>query len=183
VIASLSIAGCTSSTNSSQTPSATTSAATKHDAFLETYLAAYRNTTYASNSTHITAWELDWINGTIARQHTVLNKSTNLTRAYDETVMVFPTSQDATNDETVMVFPTSQDATNYVNAMNLTAYSLASTEYSSGGAYQNVTGHAPQIYKEYHYNEGNSLDISAYRLHDISQLDNLVSITTGKVLS
>jgi hypothetical protein len=168
VIASLSIAGCTSSTNSSQTPSATTSAATKHDAFLETYLAAYRNTTYASNSTHITAWELDWINGTIARQHTVLNKSTNLTRAYDETVMVFPTSQDATN---------------YVNAMNLTAYSLASTEYSSGGAYQNVTGHAPQIYKEYHYNEGNSLDISAYRLHDISQLDNLVSITTGKVLS
>ena len=168
MIASLSIAGCTSSTNSSQTPSATTSAATKHDAFLETYLAAYRNTTYASNSTHITAWELDWINGTIARQHTVLNKSTNLTRAYDETVMVFPTSQDATN---------------YVNAMNLTAYSLASTEYSSGGAYQNVTGHAPQIYKEYHYNEGNSLDISAYRLHDISQLDNLVSITTGKVLS
>jgi hypothetical protein len=168
MVASLSIAGCTSSTNSSQTPSATTSAATKHDAFLETYLAAYRNTTYASNSTHITAWELDWINGTIARQHTVLNKSTNLTRAYDETVMVFPTSQDATN---------------YVNAMNLTAYSLASTEYSSGGAYQNVTGHAPQIYKEYHYNEGNSLDISAYRLHDISQLDNLVSITTGKVLS
>jgi len=156
MVASLSIAGCTTTSNN------TNQAATQHDAFLETYLAAYKNTTYASNSTHITAWELDWINSTSARvQHTVLNKSTNATWAWDETATVFPTTQDATN---------------YVNAMNLTAYSLASTEYTSGGAYQNVTGHAPQIYKVYQYNEIN-------RVHYIDQLDNIIFVSTATRLS
>lgn len=154
-VASLSVAGCTTN-NTNQTPSA----ATQHDAFLENYLAAYKNVTYAINSTHITAWELDWINSTSARvQHTALNKSTNATWAWDETAMVFPTTQDATN---------------YVNAMNLTAYSLASTEYSSG-AYQNVTGHPPQIYKLYQYNE--------IKAHYISQLDNIVFVSTATRLS
>jgi hypothetical protein len=156
MVAALSIAGCTNATNN------TNQAATQHDAFLETYLAAYKNETYASNGTHITAWELDWNNGTLARvQHTVLNKSTNATWAWDETVMIFPTSQDATN---------------YVNAMNKTTYSLASTEYPSGGAYQNVTGHAPQIYKVYQYNEIN-------RVHYIEQRDNIVFVSTATRLS
>ena len=52
-----------------------------------------------------------------------------------------------------------------------------STEYTSGGAYQNVTGHAPQIYKLYHYNEGSLLNVSEIKTHGIEQLDNLVVVT------
>ena len=134
VIAALSVAGCTSSTSSNQTPSATSSAApsatTQHNAFLEKYLTAYKNTEYSDNSQHVQAWELDWINSTSARlQWTALNKTSNLT---------------INSDGTFTVFPTTQDATNYVNAMKLTAYSLASTEYT-GSAYTQVTGHAPHI--------------------------------------
>lgn len=164
----VSVAGCTSSTNSSQTPSSTTSAATQHDAFLEKYLAAYKDLRYSNSSLHVQAWELDWINSTSARlQWTALVKSSNSTYNYDMTFIVFLTTQDATN---------------YLNTMNTTAYSLASTEYP-GGAYQNATGHAPQIYKDYEWNEGNPLNISEYSLHDIDQLDNIILATTAKVLS
>ena len=166
----VSVAGCTSSSNSSQTPSSTTSATTQRNTFLENFLAAYKNETYYSdNNTHVQAWELDWINSTSARvQLTELNKTANLTINVDETLTVFPTTPDATN---------------YVNAMNLTAYSLASTEYTGGGDYVNVTGHAPQVYKGYQYVEGSSLNISEYKLHEIRQLDNLVVVQTGKILS
>ena len=99
---------------------------------------------------------------------TYQNQSTNITWA---------------SDATWIVFPTTQDATNYLNAMNKTNYSLASTQYVTGGAYYNVTGHDPQIYKRYAWNEGNPLDISAYRGHIITQLDNLISIDTAKRLS
>ncbi|MFZ0011725.1 MAG: hypothetical protein WAL97_07475 [Halobacteriota archaeon] len=164
MIASLSIAGCTSSTSSNQTPSAAT-----HDAFLENYLTAYKNAQYSDNGQHVQAWELDWINSTSARiQFTVFNISANNT---------------INSDGTIIVFPTTQDATNYVNTMNLTAYSLARTEYPSGGAYVNATGHAPQIYKVYEYNEGNPLNISEYKLHGISQADTLVYVQTVKALS
>jgi outer membrane murein-binding lipoprotein Lpp len=171
VVASLSIAGCTSSTNSNQTPSAASSAApsaaTPHD-FLEKYLTAYKNDRYSNSSIHVQAWQLDWINSTSARvQLTALDKSTNITGAWDRTYMVFPTTQDATN---------------YVMAMNLTAYSLASTVYTTGGVYQNVTGHAPQIYKQYEYSEGSVL-IGNYKLHEIQQVDNIVIVGTGKSLS
>lgn len=66
-------------------------------------------------------------------------------------------------DETFIVFPTTQDAKNYVNAMNLAAYRLASTEYTGRG-HQNVKGHAPQICIDYMYNERNSFNISEYKL-------------------
>jgi hypothetical protein len=68
-------------------------------------------------------------------------------------------------------------ADNYVNALNLTAYSLASTVYPSGGAYVIATGHTPQIYKEYEYY------LSNYELHGITQADNLVYVQTIKILS
>jgi len=85
---------------------------------------------------------------------------------------------------TIMVFPTSQDATQYLNAMNKTAYSLASTEYPPGGGpYQKATGYAPQIYKRYDWNEGNPLNISEYKFHAIQQIDNIVFIMTEKELA
>jgi hypothetical protein len=169
VVASLLVSGCTTSTTN-QTPStnATSSTAAAHDAFLEKSLATYKNLSYSDSNWSVRAWELTWINSTSALlQDTWLNKTTNVTEAWDETFIVFPTIQEATN---------------YLNAMNMTAYSLASTEYTSGGVYQNVTGHAPQIYKEYVWNEGNPLDISAHKLHEIVQTDNIVFVSTKKVL-
>jgi hypothetical protein len=161
----VSVAGCTSSTNSSQTPSATT----QHDAFLDKFLTAYKDTQYSNKSREVHAWELDWINSTSARlQYTILYKPSNFTN----TTVAY--------DVTFMVFTTSQYATNYVNAINTTAYSLASTVYtdSPGGlAYQNVTGHAPQVFKGYQWNVG------SYETNEIKQADNIVWVDTVKTLS
>jgi hypothetical protein len=165
VVASLLVAGCTNNNNNNQTPSASTAT---HDAFLEKYLAAYKNVTHSNKNQSYKVWELTWTNSTSARlQYTFLNTTTNATWTYDDTLMVFPTSQDATN---------------YLNSLNKTAYSLASTVYTSGGAYQNVTGHAPEIYKSYVWNEGNPFNISEYKYHGIDQLDNIIWISTGKRL-
>ena len=166
VLASLLVSGCITN-NTNQTPSATPSTAT-HDAFLEKYLAAFKNNFTSRGSLNFKVWELTWTNSTSARlQYTYLNTTTNVTWSYDDTLMVFPTSQDATN---------------YLNSMNKTAYSLASTKYTSGGAYQNVTGHVPEIYKYYAWNEGNPFNISEYKGHGIEQLDNIIWISTGKRL-
>jgi hypothetical protein len=171
-VASLSVAGCTTTNNANQTPSATSSAApsaaTQHDAFLEKYLTVYKAAQYSDPGQHVQAWQLDWINSTSARiQFTVLNKSENRT---------------VNSDGMMMVFPTTQDATNYVNSMNLTAYSLASTEYT-GSVFQNATGHAPQVYRQYMYTEGSTLNISQYVLRGITQGDNIVYVQTVKYLS
>jgi hypothetical protein len=166
--ASLVVSGCTTSTtsNTNQTPSTSTAAA--HDAFLEKYLAAYKDTQYSNQSRQVKAWELEWVNSTSAHlQYTVLTKPsnyTNLTGAYDVTFTVFSTTQDATN---------------YLNAMNKTDYSLASMVYtdSPGGvAYKNVTGQAPQIYKYY------QLDTLSAR-KEIHQADNIIYVGTTKGLS
>ncbi len=169
MVASLSVAGCTTTNNTTQTSSAAPKAATQHDAFLEKYLTTYQNLRYSNSSLDFKAWELTWINSTSARlQETVLAKTTNRTVSYDETFILFPTTLDATN---------------YLNAMNTTAYSLASTEYTGGGAYQGATGHAPQIYKQYVWNEGNPSNISEYEFHMIEQIDTMVAVTTAKILS
>ncbi len=182
-------AGCTTTNNTNQTSSATSnatsSAATTHDAFFEKYLAVYKNVTYANSSRSVTAWELTWMNNTSVHVgYTAFNKTTNST---------------SNRVQTIMMFPTSQDATNYVNAMNKTTYSLASIQYgdSLGGlAYQNVTGHAPQVFKSYRWNVGYSeakefLDIdNHYRwiagyseAKEILQIDNIVVVATIKTSS
>lgn len=175
VIASLSIAGCTTGTNNTttQTPSATsstTSAATQHNAVLEKYITAYKTEQYSNSSQRITAWELVWSNSTSAHVvWTAVIRQTNRT----ETV---------TLDRAFIVFPTTQDATNYVDALNLTAYTLVSTNPQDAAVYQNVTGHAPQIYKEYVWTEGSLLNISLYRVHRIEQADNIVGAETLRIL-
>ena len=167
LVASLLIAGCTSNNTSNTNLTPTTSTAT-HDAFLERYIAQFKNVSYANTNLNFKVWDVAWINSTSVRlENTALNKSTNMT---------------VNRVETIIVFPTTQDATNYLNAINKTAYSLASTQYISGGTYQKATGHAPQIYKDYVWNEGNPFNISEYKSHDISQLDNIVFITTSKAL-
>jgi hypothetical protein len=168
VVASLLVSGCTTSTtsNTNQTPSASTAT---HDAFLEKFLSAFNDTQYSNKSRQIKAYELEWINSTSARlQYTFVWKPsnyTNYTTAYDTTYTVFPTSQDATN---------------YVNAINKTNYSLASTVYTdwAGGlAYKNATGHAPQSFKAYQQNVGFS------ESKVIVLVDNIVYEYTAKTLS
>jgi len=171
VVASLLISGCATSTtsNTNQTPSTTSSTAT-HDAFLEKYVVVNKNVTLANSSRTVTAYELTWINNTSVHvEYTSFNKTTNTT--YNRV-------------QTIIMFPTSRDATNYVAAINKTAYNLASTEYPSisGGAYGLVTGHAPQIYKVYVWQEGNLSNISAYTYHEIKQIENIVFIATEKVV-
>jgi len=165
VVASLLVAGCTSSTTN-QTPTLSTAT---HDAFLENYLAGIKNVSYADKGLSYKAWEVTWINNTSARlEDTSLNKTTNTT---------------VNEVATFTIFPTAQDATNYLNTLNKTAYSLASTDASSAKGYQNVTGHAPQVYKAYQWNEGNPLNLSEFKVHAIIQYDNIVKIATGKILS
>jgi outer membrane lipoprotein-sorting protein len=168
VVASLLVSGCTTSTtsNTNQTPSASTAT---HDAFLEKYLGVFKNQTYSDKNQTVKAYEVSWTNSTSAREElTTLNKTTNRT---------------VNGVFTDMIFPTTQDATQYLNGMNKTAYSLGSTQYSSGGAYQKTTGHAPTVYKYYEWNEGNPFNISEYKQHAIQQLDNIIIISTGKFLT
>jgi len=170
VVASLLVAGCTTSTtnNTNQTTStATTSTAVTHDAFLESYLAAWKNDRSSNSSLNITAWEVTWINNTSVQLQWV-NKSISL-------------NQTRSQDMTITKFPTTQDATNYLNAMNTTAYKLASTVYTPG-AYLNATGHAPQVYKKYAWYEGNESNISTYRFHEITQMDNFIWVATTKIV-
>ena len=167
VVASLLVAGCTTSTTSNTNQTPTSSTAT-HEAFLEKYLAAYNNTTHSDKNRKFTVWDVTWLNSTSLR---IESTQRNLTTNYTWNVV-----------DNIMLFPTTQDATNYLNAMNKTAYSLASTQYVSG-AYQNVAGHAPTVYKAYEWLDGNVNNISEYKHHIIQQVDNIIFVTTEKRLS
>jgi hypothetical protein len=91
-------------------------------------------------------------------------------------------TETVTLDRTITIFPTAQNATNYVNRLNLTAYTLVSTNPQNAAVYQNVTGHAPQIYKEYVWTQGTLSNISLYRVHRIEQADNIVASETLRIL-
>ena len=163
------IAGCTTTNNTNQTPSTASSAATQHDASLENMLATLKGREYANSGRDIKAWDLQWINSTSAHlQWTWVVKSSNYTYS---------------SEITYTVFPTTEEATNYLNTLNKTAYTLNSTQPPSGGLYQNATGHAPQLFKQYVWNEGNQSNVSEYRFHQIEQADNFALVQTSKRLS
>jgi len=169
VVASLLVAGCSTTSNTNQTPSASATPSTAtHNATLERFLTEYKNrSNILQNDRTFKAWEVTWINSTSARiEYAWQNKTQN--NSYSAV-------------DTFTIFPTTQDATQYLNSMNMTVYSLASTQYTFG-AYQIVTGHAPQVYKQYVWNEGNSLDISAFTRHEIIQYGDIVEIYTARAL-
>jgi hypothetical protein len=169
LVVSLSVAGCTTSPTN-QTP---TSSTATHDAFLENLLAAFKNRIDLDKNYSTKAWDVKWINGTSARLEYTARQNATLTEHTLNMVMIFT------------AFPTSQDATNYLNAMNKTSYSLASnicTGGASGGAYQDITGHAPQICKDYKRSEGNSSSYSEYKEYHIFQIDNVILEATIKYL-
>jgi hypothetical protein len=155
VAASLLVAGCT-------TP-------TTRDAVLERYLAAYKDIQDAITNYSVTAWKVNWLNGTSARLHVTTNNG--------------PMAE-GHRDATFIIFPTTQDATNYLNAMDKTAYNptatdINSTQYASGGPYETATGHPPQVYRVYEWDP----DPSQFTIHYIAQEDNIISIGTVSVRS
>jgi hypothetical protein len=162
MVASLSVAGCTSNTNNTATSPSST-----HDALLEKLVNATKQYVYGNASNTVQAWDVTWNNGTsVTILETVKGNfsGTNLT---------------ASSNATVISFPTTQDATNYLNAFDKTNYSLTSTNYtsdSSSHAYFNITGHNPSVYMDYSYTEGSIL--SSMKLHEIIQTDNIIELTT-----
>jgi hypothetical protein len=165
VAASLSFAGCITSTTN-QTPSATSASTTAaHNAFLESYLSAYK---VQVNGTilQLTSWEVTWLNSTSAlAQYSLYNVSSKETAAVNETFLLFPTSQDAAS---------------YLNSTNLTSYRLNIVGCSGGQAYQNVTGHNAQTCKQYLWDEGNPPEVT---YHMIIQIDILIRIYTSNAVT
>jgi len=171
VVASLLVAGCTTSTTSNTSPTPTPSTIT-HDAFLEKFVTAFKASWYADKNYSTDAWEVTWINGTSARVELTAKPNTTATTQKANFVMTFT------------AFPTTQEATNHLNAMNKTGYSLESSKCGNAtsgapAAYRNVTGQAPQTCKDYERSEGASSSLD-YRMYYIDQFDNLIMEATGK---
>jgi hypothetical protein len=126
-------AGCITTTTN-QTSTSTSSSAASHDAFLEQYMSQYHNTTLENANYTLKTWDVKWLNGT----------TVNLVWT-----TVNSTSQEVIRgNETIMHFKSTDDATAYFNSLNTTGYTLSETIYP-GGAYQDLTGHAPVPYKAY----------------------------------
>jgi hypothetical protein len=167
MVASLSIAGCTTSTNNTATNSSPT-----RDALLEKFVNATKQEEYGNASNKVQAWDETWNNGTSV---TILETVKESSSGFNTTIA---------GNITIMSFPTPQDATNYLNAFDKTNYSLTSTDYASDATashiYYNTTGHYPSVYKEYSYTEGSILSGSA-KLHYLTQSDNIIQMLTATI--
>ncbi|MGZ4933312.1 MAG: hypothetical protein ACXV49_02270 [Halobacteriota archaeon] len=161
IIASLSVAGCTSPLNTGS-PSSSQTAPT-HDAFLEKYVPNYKKSLQENYT--VKAWDVTWKNSTTAHlEYALQNKTTNSTLSYTEDIIAFP-STDA--------------ATSYLNSQRA-GYSLYSTIYTPSGAYQRTAGHVPTVFKQYQKHTGETY--LNYTLYDLGQLDNLVTIGTAQLM-
>ena len=166
MVASLSVAGCTSNTNNTAT--SPSSMASTHDALLEKLVNATQQYVYESASNTVQAWQVTWNNDTTVTILETVQANTS------------GTNVTASSNATIMSFPTTQDATNYLNAFDKTNYSLTSTNYTSDSGshiFSNVTGHVPSVYKDYSYTEGSILT-GPIKVHEIIQLDNIIEIET-----
>jgi len=166
IVASLSIAGCTTTTNNT-----TANTSPTHDALLEKFVNATKQATYGNASNTVQAWDVTWNNGTSVTILETVKQSSNGTNS---TVSV---------NETLLSFSTTQDATNYLNAFDKTNYSLTSTNYSitGSGDYHNATGHYPSVYKEYSYIEGSIF--TSVKGYELVQLDNIIQMATATATS
>ncbi|MGZ4947208.1 MAG: hypothetical protein ACXV5N_12635 [Halobacteriota archaeon] len=156
----LGVAGCTSPSN---TGSPSSSETAQHNASLERLISTYQQVLQENYT--VKAYEVTWKNSTTADiDYSVQNKTTNTTTAGTEEFIMF-TSTDA--------------ATGYVNSQK-TGYTLASTVFTPGGAYQRANGHAPAIYKYYAKHTGESLlNLTTYEIY---QFDNVVIIGNAKLI-
>ncbi len=163
-IVALATTGCMSPTNN---PSASTSQATAlHDAALENYLNALQQIEQQSYT--IKAWNVSWKNSTAAELEFTAQKQT-------------PLSNTSINTTVELIHFASPDAaTDYINSLNKTDYSLASTVYEQGGAYEHARGHAPSVVKEYEKSNGESF--FSVSVDKIAQYDDIVLVSTSTIL-
>jgi outer membrane murein-binding lipoprotein Lpp len=166
IIASLSVAGCTSNTNNT----ATSPAPPAHDAMLEKMVDAYKQEYHAYGNNMVRAWDVTWNNATsVTVLFTLIQKSSG--------------SFSVNGNDTMRSFPTTQDATNFLNAFNKTNYNLTSTNYTSdatSNAYYDATGHYPSVYKAYSYT-GGSVFGGSVKLYAITQYDNIVTVGKASI--
>jgi hypothetical protein len=168
MVASLSIAGCTNSTNNP----ATSPAPQAHDPTLEKLIDAYKQEIYGNQSTTVSTWEVTWNNATSANILFTFETSSNGSFGLTATVSV---------NDTVRSFPTTQDATSFLTAFDKANYSLRSTDYTSdptSNAYYNATGHYPSVYKAYSYTERGILGASE-KVYAVTQYDNVINVANA----
>ncbi len=162
-VMSLAVAGCTSSFDH---PSPSASSASLHDAALENYLNALKQSEQQNYT--ITAWNVSWKNSTTAELDFTAQKQT-------------AASNTSINTKVELIHFASPDAaTDYIHGLNKTGYSLASSVYENGGAYERARGHAPSIFKEYQKNSGESF--FTISVDKIAQYDDIVWVSTSKIL-
>lgn len=159
------VGGCTSSTTSSPTPSAATSTAGTHNAFLDQYVAKLESE--LRNNTTVSAWVTKWQNGSIVNiQMTFRNVTSN---------------RDVNLNRTVIRFASTDDATNYVNLNNAgyldttNVTKLVSLPYK---AYETTKGSAPTVYSAW-----TKVAIRDLSVDTIQQLDNTVVADSESVSS
>jgi hypothetical protein len=168
MVASLSIAGCTNSTNNpatSPTPQA-------HDPTLEKLIDAYKQEINGNQSTTISAWNVTWNNATSANILFTFDTSGNSSFGLTATVSV---------NDTVRSFPTTQDATSFLTAFDKANYSFRNTDYTSdptSNTYHNATGHYPSVYKAYSYTERGILGASE-KVYAVTQYDNVINVANA----
>jgi hypothetical protein len=116
VVASLLVAGCTTSTtsNTNQTPSA----ATQHNAILESVVSIqkaimYSGSTTGENKTTVNAWLVTWLN----------DSSVNVQSALSVKNMTI------SSNDTMTAFPTTDAATAYLKTLDLSEYRIVSMDY------------------------------------------------------
>ena len=171
MVASLSIAGCTSSTSSNQT----SSGATQHNAVPESVVSSWKATAYSGNTTGenktgLNAWQVTWLNDSS------VNVQESLTAANANI------SINISSNDTLTAFPTTDAATAYLKSLNLSQYRLVRTDYRNQndslvlGTLINATGHRPSTYVRY---AAQQFDLS----HGVSitQFDNYVDVSTGSM--
>jgi hypothetical protein len=163
--------GCTTTNNTNQT----SSAATQHNAVLESVVSSWKATAYSGNTTGenktgLNAWQVTWLNDSS------VNVQESLTAA-NANISITISSND-----TLTAFPTTDAATAYLKSLNLSQYRLVSTDYRNQndslvlGTLINATGHTPSTYVRY---AAQQFDLS----HGVSitQFDNYVDVSTGSM--
>jgi hypothetical protein len=168
IVASLSIVGCTSNTN---TPS-TSPTPQAHDPTLEKLIDAYKQETNGNQSTTISAWNVTWNNATSANILFTFETSGNGSFGLTATVSV---------NDTVRSFPTTQDATSFLTAFDKANYSFRNTDYTSdptSNAYYNATGHYPSVYRAYSYTEG-GIPGASENVYAVTQYDNVINVANA----
>ena len=162
------VAGCTSPTTTSPTPSTAISEATStartRDAFLEQYVISLERE--LRNDTTVSAWVAKWQNESAVSIQTQFRNVTS--------------SQNLNWNVTVIRFTSIDDATNYANSNTAGLITTNLTKMISlpFKAYELTKGSAPNV-----YNAWINFEIRDRRLDTIQQIDDIVIIDSWRTSS